>query len=46
MDEFERRLDMYSRTVTEFEPRWLLIVTWKDASPYPAILNGGEVSED
>lgn len=46
MYEFERRLDSYSgQNVTSFDPRWLLVVTWKDASPYPAFWYGHEVSD-
>ena len=46
MDEFVRQLNNYSRSINDFEPRWLLVVTWKYASPYPAIWHGREVSKD
>ena len=36
MFEFHRRLNNYTNSVTTFDPRWLLVVTWKSASPYPA----------
>ena len=29
----------------DFEPEWLLVVTWKDATPYYGRLNRDEVCE-
>lgn len=36
MEEFQRRLTNYTANITDFEPLWLLVVMWNNASPYPA----------
>lgn len=46
IQEFRSRLTMYSdEQYMDFEPEWLLVVTWKDATPYYGRFNRDEVCE-
>lgn len=45
MEEFQRRLTNYTSNVNNFEPQWLLVVTWNHGSPYPASRFHHEVRE-
>ena len=46
LQEFRSRLSTYSgEQNVDFEPEWLLVVTWKDATPYYGRINHDEVCE-
>ena len=46
LQEFSDRLSVYSNSSgVDFEPEWLLVVTWKDATPWYGRNNNEEVSK-